>query len=94
MPTCSTKQDFLSGWASGESQTEHRNSPATGRVRVGRLWLSAINLDANGGTAADINDSLMKSVDHTAGLSQLNDTNEAAEAIVAGLARARSRLGG
>ena len=47
-----------------------------------------------GGTAADINGSLMKSVDHTAALSKLNDTNEAAEAIVAGLARARNRLGG
>ncbi len=47
-----------------------------------------------GGQAADINDSLMKSVDHTASLSELNATNEAADAIVAGLARARNRLGG
>jgi len=47
-----------------------------------------------GGQAADINDSLLKSVDHTAALGELNATNEAAEAIVAGLARGRSRLGG
>lgn len=47
-----------------------------------------------GETAADIDGSLMKSVDHTAGLSELNATNEAAEAIVAGLGRARNRLGG
>ena len=47
-----------------------------------------------GGQAADINDSLMKSVDHTAYLGELNATNEAAEAIVAGLARGRNRLGG
>ena len=47
-----------------------------------------------GEQAADINDSLMKSVDHTASLAELNATNEAAEAIVAGLARGRNRLGG
>ncbi len=47
-----------------------------------------------GGEAADINDSLMKSVHNTASLSKLNATNEAADAIVAGLARARNRLGG
>jgi hypothetical protein len=47
-----------------------------------------------GGQAADINDSLMKSVDHTASLAELNTTIEAAEAIVAGLARGRNRLGG
>ena len=47
-----------------------------------------------GGQAADINDSLMKSVDHTASLSELNTTIESAEAIVAGLARGRDRLGG
>ena len=47
-----------------------------------------------GGQATDINDSLLKSVDHTAALGELNATNEAAEAIVAGLARGRSRLGG
>lgn len=47
-----------------------------------------------GEEAADINDSLMKSVEHTAALSHLNATNEAADAIVAGLARARNQLGG
>jgi uncharacterized membrane protein (Fun14 family) len=47
-----------------------------------------------GGQAADINQSLMKSVRNTASLSELNATNEAAEAIVAGLARGRNRLGG
>ncbi len=47
-----------------------------------------------GEQAADINDSLMKSVDHTASLSELNTTIEVAEAIVAGLARGRNRLGG
>jgi hypothetical protein len=46
------------------------------------------------GQAADINDSLVQSVDNTAALSKLNDTNEAAGAIIAGLARARNRLGG
>ncbi len=47
-----------------------------------------------GGQATDINDSLMTTVDQTASLGELNATNEAAEAIVAGLARGRSRLGG
>ena len=47
-----------------------------------------------GEQAADINDSLLKSVENTAALSELNATNEAAEAIVAGLARGRNRLGG
>jgi Ca2+/H+ antiporter len=47
-----------------------------------------------GGQAADINDSLLKSVEHTAALSELETTVEAAEAIVAGLARGRNRLGG
>ena len=47
-----------------------------------------------GEQAADINDSLTKSVDHTASLSELNTTIESAEAIVAGLARGRNRLGG
>jgi hypothetical protein len=47
-----------------------------------------------GEQADDINQSLLKSVDHTAALSELNATNEAAEAIVAGLARGRHRLGG
>ena len=44
--------------------------------------------------ATGINDSLMKSVDHTASLAELNTTIEAAKAIVAGLARGRDRLGG
>jgi hypothetical protein len=47
-----------------------------------------------GGQAAEINDSLMKAVDNTAALSELRTTNEAAEAIVAGLVRGRNRLGG
>ena len=47
-----------------------------------------------GRQAAEINDSLLKSVDNTSALSELNVTNEAAEAIVAGLARGRNRLGG
>jgi len=47
-----------------------------------------------GGQAADINESLLKSVDHTAALGELEATSEAAEAIVAGLARGRNRLGG
>lgn len=47
-----------------------------------------------GGQAAEINESLSRSVTHTAALSELNATNEAAEAIVAGLARGRDRLGG
>lgn len=47
-----------------------------------------------GGQATDINDSLMTTVGQTASLGELNATNEAAEAIVAGLARGRSRLGG
>ena len=46
-----------------------------------------------GDQASDINDSL-RSVDHTSALQKLNDTNDAADAIVAGLARGRSRLGG
>ncbi len=47
-----------------------------------------------GDVAADINNSLMKSVKHTASLSELNTTIESADAIVAGLARGRNRLGG
>ncbi len=47
-----------------------------------------------GAQAADINDSLLRSVEHTSALGQLEATSEAAEAIVAGLARGRSRLGG
>ncbi len=47
-----------------------------------------------GDRAADINGSLMNSVNHTASLSELNTTIESADAIVAGLARGRNRLGG
>lgn len=47
-----------------------------------------------GGQATEINESLKKSVNHTAALSELNTTIQAAEAIVAGLARGRNRLGG
>jgi predicted PurR-regulated permease PerM len=47
-----------------------------------------------GDQATTINDSLSRSVEHTAALNKLNETNEAADAIVAGLARGRSRLGG
>ncbi len=47
-----------------------------------------------GEQASDINDSLKKSVANTAALSELNATIESAEAIVAGLARGRNRLGG
>ena len=47
-----------------------------------------------GDEATDINDSLSKSVHHTAGLRELIITNESATAIVAGLTRGRKRLGG
>ncbi|MSO40091.1 MAG: hypothetical protein EXQ66_06690 [Ilumatobacteraceae bacterium] len=47
-----------------------------------------------GDEATDINDSLSKSVHHTAGLRELIITNESAIAIVAGLTRGRKRLGG
>jgi hypothetical protein len=47
-----------------------------------------------GRQAAQINDSLTESVHHTAALAELNTTKEAAEVIVAGLARGRARLGG
>jgi pilus assembly protein TadC len=47
-----------------------------------------------GRQAAQINDSLTESVRHTAALAELNTTKEAAEAIAAGLARGRARLGG
>ncbi len=47
-----------------------------------------------GDQATDIDDSLVKSVHNTAGLHKLIITNESAEAIVAGLARGRKRLGG
>ena len=47
-----------------------------------------------GDEATDINDSLAKSVHHTAGLRELIITNESANAIVVGLTRGRKRLGG
>ena len=47
-----------------------------------------------GDEATDINDSLSKSVHHTAGLRELIITNESANAIGAGLTRGRKRLGG
>ena len=47
-----------------------------------------------GGQAAQINASLVEAVDHTAALSELNTTNEAAGLITAGLQRGRARLGG
>ncbi|MEY3396359.1 MAG: hypothetical protein RLZZ534_321 [Actinomycetota bacterium] len=47
-----------------------------------------------GDEATDINDSLTQSVHHTAGLRELIITNESANAITAGLARGRKRLGG
>jgi hypothetical protein len=47
-----------------------------------------------GRQAAQINDSLTESVRHTAALAELNTTQDAAEKIVAGLARGRARLGG
>jgi len=47
-----------------------------------------------GSQAAQINDSLTDAVHHTAALSQLRTTNEAAGVIVAGLQRGRARLGG
>lgn len=47
-----------------------------------------------GTQAADINTSLEQSVVNTAALNELNVTKESAEAIVAGLARGRNRLGG
>lgn len=47
-----------------------------------------------GTQAADINASLMQSVENTAGLNGLIVTSESAKAIVAGLERGRTRLGG
>jgi hypothetical protein len=47
-----------------------------------------------GAQAADINTSLEQSVYNTAALNELNVTKDSAEAIVAGLARGRNRLGG
>ena len=44
--------------------------------------------------AAAINDGLVKAVDNTAALSQLETTIASAETIVAGLKRGRNRLGG
>ena len=47
-----------------------------------------------GNRASAINASLEQAVTNTAALDGLNDTIESAEAIVAGLARGRARLGG
>jgi hypothetical protein len=47
-----------------------------------------------GGQAAEINDSLLKAVDNTAALGQLNATADHVGVIVAGLERGRHRLGG
>ena len=47
-----------------------------------------------GNRATEINASLEDAVTHTASLKELNTTIDSAEAIVAGLARGRSRLGG
>jgi hypothetical protein len=47
-----------------------------------------------GREAADIDASLTESVHNTAGLALLRTTNESALAIVAGLKRGRTRLGG
>lgn len=47
-----------------------------------------------GDQAAGINASLEDSVRHTAALTELETTIDAAEAIVAGLERGRKRLGG
>jgi hypothetical protein len=47
-----------------------------------------------GTDATQINDGLLDAVRHTASLAELNTTNESAEAIVAGLHRGRTRLGG
>jgi hypothetical protein len=47
-----------------------------------------------GQQALQIDDTLRQAVSNTAPLSELNTTIEAAEVIVAGLARGRERLGG
>ncbi len=47
-----------------------------------------------GNQAGAIDDALTDAVDNTAGLADLRTTNESATAIVAGLARGRTRLGG
>ena len=49
---------------------------------------------AIGTDATRINDGLLQAVDNTAALAELRTTNESAEAIVAGLRRGRTRLGG
>jgi hypothetical protein len=49
---------------------------------------------AIGKQAAEINDSLTKSVHNTAALSELNTTIDHAGVIIAGLNRGRTRLGG
>ena len=64
-------------------------------VQVVALVVSILRLAQQiGDEATDINDSLAKSVHHTAGLRELIITNESANAIVAGLTRGRKRLGG
>ena len=47
-----------------------------------------------GNRAADIDDALEDAVTNTAALSELNTTIDSAGAIVAGLGRGRTRLGG
>ena len=47
-----------------------------------------------GGRAADINAALEDAVTNTASLSELNETIDSAGAIVAGLHRGRTKLGG
>jgi hypothetical protein len=47
-----------------------------------------------GRQAQEIDDALRQAVDNTAPLADLRTTIESAEAIVAGLARGRARLGG
>ena len=47
-----------------------------------------------GNEAKLIDDSLAKSVDNTAGLAGLNDTNRMAVNVIQGLERGRKRLGG
>lgn len=47
-----------------------------------------------GKQAATVNEGLLKAVDNTAALAELNTTISAAETIVAGLKRGRTKLGG
>ena len=54
------------------------------------LWLAK----RIGDQAETVNDGLLKAVDNTAALAQLNTTIESAEAIIDGLNRGRTRLGG